>query len=146
MEQRKWCYHNPSKHPKSIILRNQDITDFQLFLHLSTMNTRNTLLFLKQRFFLQKKKERRKIQKKMIFFREITCTHLSKPHSAVWINEKFSLTKKFRQINNLVISLVKPLLSRNFCEKIVRENFHTAHCGKMKKFTLTKFFSVKSTL
>ena len=26
--------------------------------------------------------------------------------------------KKFRQINHLVISLVKPLLSRNFCEKV----------------------------
>ena len=43
----------------------------------------------------------------------------------VWKNEKFSLTKEiFRQIN----SLVKPLLSRNFCQKCVREifcNFHT---------------------
>ena len=35
----------------------------------------------------------------------------------MWKNEKFSFTKKkFRQINYLVISLVKPLLSRNFCE------------------------------
>ena len=42
----------------------------------------------------------------------------------VWKNEKFSLTKKkFRQINYLVISLVKPLLSRNFCQKCVRVNF-----------------------
>ena len=34
----------------------------------------------------------------------------------VWKNEKFSLTEIFfRQINYLVISLVKPLLSQNFC-------------------------------
>ena len=32
------------------------------------------------------------------------------------------LVVKNRQINYLVISLVKPLLSRNFCEKDVREN------------------------
>ena len=39
--------------------------------------------------------------------------------STVWINEKFSLTeKKFREINYLVISLVKTLLSRNFCQKM----------------------------
>ena len=40
----------------------------------------------------------------------------------VWKNEKLSLTEKlFRQINYLVISLVKPLLSRNFCKKSERE-------------------------
>ena len=43
-------------------------------------------------------------------------------------NENFSLTeKKIRQINYLVISLVKPLLSRNFCQKCVRENFRNFH-------------------
>ena len=41
----------------------------------------------------------------------------------VWKNEKFSLTKEiFRQINFLVISLVKTLLSRNICQKGVRAN------------------------
>ena len=35
--------------------------------------------------------------------------------------------KKIRQINYLVISLVKPLLSRDFCEKSVRENFCNFH-------------------
>ena len=41
----------------------------------------------------------------------------------MWKNEKFYLTKKiFRQINSLVTYLVKPLLSRNFCQKCVREN------------------------
>ena len=38
-----------------------------------------------------------------------------------------SLKKKIRQINYLVISLVKPLISRNFCEKSVRENFCNFH-------------------
>ena len=49
--------------------------------------------------------------------------------NTVWKNEKFSLTKKIlRQINSLVTYLVKPILSRNFCQKCVRENsrnFHT---------------------
>ena len=48
-------------------------------------------------------------------------THISK--------NLLSLTEKiFRQITILVISLVKVLLSRNFCQKRVRENsrnFHT---------------------
>ena len=43
-------------------------------------------------------------------------------------NQKSTLTEKiFRQINYLVISIVKPLLSRNFCEKSVRENFYNFH-------------------
>ena len=42
----------------------------------------------------------------------------------VWKNEKLTLTEKFfRQTNYLVISLVKPLLSQNFCQKCVRVNF-----------------------
>ena len=42
--------------------------------------------------------------------------------------EILSHQKIFRQINSLVTYLVKPLLSRNFCKKCVRENsrnFHT---------------------
>ena len=45
------------------------------------------------------------------------------------VEKREILTKEiFRQINSLVIYLVKPLLSRNFCQKCVRENsrnFHT---------------------
>ena len=58
-----------------------------------------------------------------IFFSEIKFFHFSK-------DENFSLKEKIRQINYLVISLVKPLLSRNFCEKSVGKNvcnFHTVH-------------------
>ena len=44
------------------------------------------------------------------------------PHCAVWKNEKFAVTqKKFHQINSVVFSLVKTVLSRNFCQKF-REN------------------------
>ena len=49
----------------------------------------------------------------------------------VWKNAKFSHWNFFRQINFSVISFVTLLLSRNVCEKNVRENFcnfHT-HCG-----------------
>ena len=60
----------------------------------------------------------------------------------LWKNEKFTLTKYlFRQINSLVISFLKPLISRNICQKCVRVNFRNFHtvaqyhrcCGKMKK-------------
>ena len=53
-------------------------------------------------------------------------------------NEKnYSHRKKIRQINCLVISLVKLLLSRNFCQKRVRvnfRNFHTVHILLRQKF------------
>ena len=49
----------------------------------------------------------------------------------MWKNEKFTLTEKIiRQINYLVISLVKPLLSRKFCQKCVRVNFRNFHTVK----------------
>ena len=57
--------------------------------------------------------------------------------------QKFTLTeKKFRQINYLVISLVKTLLSRNFCQKWVRVNFRSFRTRltlwKNEKFSLTE--------
>ena len=46
----------------------------------------------------------------------------------VWKNEKFTLIEKiFRQIPYLVLSLVKTLLWRNFCQKSVRVNFRNFH-------------------
>ena len=46
----------------------------------------------------------------------------------VWKNAKLSLTEKiFREINSLVTSLVKTVLSRNFCQKCMRENFRNFH-------------------
>ena len=77
----------------------------------------------------------RKLQKSWfneIFFGEtkfFVFLHCAIP--TVWKNEKFGLTNKiFRQFSYLVISLVKTLLSRNFCQKCVRLNrssFHTVH-------------------
>ena len=62
----------------------------------------------------------------------------------VWKNEKFSLLteKIFRQINSLVISLVKPLLSRNFCRKCVRENSVKSKFLLKKKSWFHDFFSM----
>ena len=58
-------------------------------------------------------------------------------HCALWKNEKFSITKKlFCEINSLVIYFVKLLLSRNFCHKSVRENFHNFHTVESKVFNL----------
>ena len=66
----------------------------------------------------------------------------------LWTNEKNALTgKKFRQINALVISL-KPLLSRNFCGKSVRENFcifHTVWIGNLLSSFFRKKYVKKST-
>ena len=48
--------------------------------------------------------------------------------STMWKNEKFSLTKQiFRQINSLVIYLVKTLLWRNFWQKCMRPNRSNFH-------------------
>ena len=58
----------------------------------------------------------------------------------VWKNEKFTVAqKKFRQINSLVFSIVKTVLSRNFCHKSVRVNFHNTHCGNCGNL-LSHFF------
>ena len=53
------------------------------------------------------------------------------------------MLKEFRQINYLVISLVKPLLSRNFCEnnerQIEREflQFPDCECEKTRKYVIS---------
>ena len=76
------------------------------------------------------------------------------PSCTVWKNEKFSLTeKKFRQINYLVISLVKPLLSRNFFEKVWERISAIStlwrdlitHCGIYDCITVFWKISVKTT-
>ena len=76
----------------------------------------------------------------------------------MWKNEKFTLTEKnfVKSTTYLVISLVKPLVSRNFCQKLVRVNFrnfhtvlcavHSAQCRKTKNLLLPKIFSVKLTI
>ena len=62
----------------------------------------------------------------------------------MWKNKKFFTEKIFREIN----SLVKPLISRNFCQKLQCGNYGKLlfHCGsstvwKNEKFTLTKKIS-----
>ena len=58
----------------------------------------------------------------------MTKYFLMRLNFTVWKNEKFSLTEKiFRQINSLVTCLVKPLHSRNFWQKCVRENLRNFH-------------------
>ena len=64
----------------------------------------------------------------------------------IWSHQK----KTFRQINYLVISLVKtPLISRNFCQKcewLNRTNFHSPHCALWRwDFSFLNKNSVKST-
>ena len=53
--------------------------------------------------------------------------HLEHSMDNVEKQEILTHGKKFRQIIYLVISLVKLLLSRNFCNKSLRENFCHFH-------------------
>ena len=76
-------------------------------------------------FFFSREKKLQSSPFVKSFFEEL----LSTLHN-VEKREIFSHRKKFRQINSLVTYFVKPLLSRNFCQKCVRENsrnFHTVH-------------------
>ena len=76
--------------------------------------------------------------------RENFCNFHTVPVShKVEKREILSHRKKIREMNSLVISLVKTLLSRNFCKKSVRENFRNFHTvyhtlWKLQKFALTK--------
>ena len=45
----------------------------------------------------------------------------------VWKNEKFTLEIIFREINALLTSFVKPLLSQNFCERKLTVKSCTFH-------------------
>ena len=45
--------------------------------------------------------------------------------------------RKFREIDSLVTSLVKPLLSRNFCQKSLRDNFRNFHTMFFVKVKVT---------
>ena len=58
-------------------------------------------------------------------YEKISAQYVHTQCGKTW--NSLSLKKKIRQINYLVISLVKPLLSRNFCQKSVRENFRNFH-------------------
>ena len=54
-------------------------------------------------------------------------------------NESLTQKKKIRQINSLVITLVKTLLSRNFCQKCVRlnrSNFHIVSAHSVEKWKI----------
>ena len=66
--------------------------------------------------------------------------------STLWKNENFFFTeKKFRQINSLVIYLVKTLLSRNFWHKCVRVVISTVKCMQCALISTKKYF-VKTAL
>ena len=60
--------------------------------------------------------------------------------------EKLTLTeKKIREINYLVISLVKPLFSRNFCQESVKvnfRNFYSVQCHR-KNISSNQIFSFR---
>ena len=61
------------------------------------------------------------------------CEYNIYTQCTLWKLRKFTLTEKiFRQITYLLISLVKLLLSRNFCQKYAGVNsrsFHTVSCA-----------------
>ena len=74
-------------------------------------------------------------------FRQINV--LLKNFTVNWFDEKFTLTQNFfRQINYLVILLVKSLFSRNFCQKRVTVNFRNFHTVLTEK----KFREINSLI
>ena len=82
---------------------------------------------------------------KEYLFQNVKISQRVRAHSIVWKNAKFTLTENlFRQINSLVLSLVKALFSRNFCQKCMREssrNFHTVSVEKRKIYSHRKNIS-----
>ena len=65
-----------------------------------------------------------------IFAKKLEREFLQFPHCV-------SLTEKIFRENNSLVAAVNPLISRNFCSKMVREKFcifytDTLECGKMK--------------
>ena len=57
--------------------------------------------------------------------------------------EIHSHLKIFREINSLVISLVKPLLSRHFGQKSVRGNFRNFHTELFYAQVISQLFVYK---
>ena len=53
--------------------------------------------------------------------------HISSVNNSLEKREILSHRNFFRQISSLVTSLVKTLISRNFCQKCVRVNFRNFH-------------------
>ena len=73
------------------------------------------------------------------FYPSFHSVETTETHCKVWNIEKLILNEKiFCQIK----SLVKMLLSRNFCQKYVRENFRNFHTVsvKLRNFSLTHFW------
>ena len=67
--------------------------------------------------------------------------------NTLWKLRKFTLTeKKIREITYLAISLVKLLLSRNFCQKCVRVNSRNFHTVEKVEILSSSICFVKSTL
>ena len=64
------------------------------------------------------------------FYKSLILKPTGKESHSVEKREIYSHQKIFREINFLVTSLVKPLVSRNFCQKSMIVNFHNfPHCG-----------------
>ena len=73
---------------------------------------------------------------------------LAAPYTVVWKTRNSLIETFFRQINFLVIYLVKHLLSRNFCKKMWKRisAISTPQCGKSQNLLSPKIFLVKSTI
>ena len=77
-----------------------------------------------------------------IFFRWERISKISTVCIYVWVARSlytvvYSHQKIFRQINSLVTYLAKPLVSRNFCQKSVIENFRNFHTVSVVLYVCT---------
>ena len=80
-----------------------------------------------------------KFTEKIVIYQKLSKVSYIHTYSVtVWKNKKFSLNEKiFREISYLVTSLVKPLFSRNFCQKSVRENFRNFHTVSVEMYNFS---------
>ena len=71
----------------------------------------------------------------------VKSTILTQTHICHIVTRNFLSLKKYFVKSSLVIHLVKTLLSRNFCQKSVRENFHTlySHSVMLHRLISRKF-------
>ena len=116
-----------------------EFTKFLYHLKITSWNQSYTKLFTKEIGFTE-------IFQKVVIqkFRKIR----SESSTVVWKNEKFSLAENFfREINSYVTSLVELLLSRNFWQKSVKEdyrNFYTMFSQSPLSVLATKKFYICS--
>ena len=114
--------------PKLTSLRGQISFEYYFISNCSKSSLKKG--FNKVGIFFPKKGDRAKYYAKSLWLFVKKILHIISTFHSVEKRKIHSHQQIFRQINSLVTSLMKTLLSRNFCQKSARVNFcnfHTVH-------------------